>query len=94
MNETTEVTFRQAYYRPSDYDGYRAHSKARSTGTLVVLLDGIAQGLCEADDNRWWLICEDHGTCCSWGRQQSARHFMPAPEEWCEQCQTNYHGGN
>jgi len=80
------------YYDPRTYDGYRTHSKARSTGTVVVLVDGHEQGLAGHDDYRWWLICEAHDTCCSWETQAPARHFMPAPEQWCEDCQTAYYG--
>ena len=73
------------------FAGYRAHTRARSTGTLVVLVDGYEQGIASAhqddlDDDRWWLICEDSG-CIGFERQSDARSFLHHPEEWCPYCQ-------
>ena len=69
--------------------GYRAHTRARSTGTLVVLVDNLEAGLDDPTESRWWLVCDDHAGCCSWEVQADARRFMSAPDEWCPDCQEN-----
>ena len=76
--------------------GYRGHTRARSTGTLVVLVDAYEQGLesprTDPDGElRWGLICngvdDDHSGCVMFRVQSDARSMMCAPEEWCPDCQ-------
>lgn len=72
------------------WSGYRAHTRARSTGTLVVLVDGYEQGVTSADcgEHRWVLICDPHGGILECETQAEARPWMSAPEEWCPDCAT------
>ncbi len=82
---------------PSDYAGYRAHSRAKSTGTRVVLVHTYDAGLespaTDPDgDLKWGLICEgtpddQHDGCIFFHNQTVARSFMGSPEEWCPSCQ-------
>lgn len=77
--------------RPEQWAGYRFHSRARSTGALVVLVDGWEQGLSspgqgEHGEYRWFLICDEHDLLVSHETQVLARGWMSAPEVWCEGC--------
>lgn len=72
-----------------EYAGYRRHSVARSTGTTVVLLDGIDAEL-DTSGGRWQTVCDPHGTVCSHDTHDLARSFMSVPEQWCETCQLLY----
>lgn len=80
-----------------DWDGYRSAHRARSTGVLIVMVDGVAQGLVdEADtkpdewgviaEGRWFLICDEHATLLSGSVQSDLRPWMARPEEWCDGC--------
>lgn len=71
--------------------GFIGRSKARSTGTHVVLVDRGPDDDERHDDlagywNRWETICDEHGTVCSHSTLALARSFCAAPEEWCEDC--------
>lgn len=72
------------------YAGHRGHTTARTTGTLIVLMDGHAAGITTPGDGdgRWCLLCDDHGGIVTFGRQADARSYMAHPEEWCPTCQT------
>lgn len=70
---------------PRTWAGYRAHTRARSTGTVAVLLDGIAAQL-DTDGGRWQTICDEHDIVIAHTRQADARAFLHHPEEWCEEC--------
>jgi len=78
-----------AVERIADVLGYRAHTRARSTGTTVILVDAYEQGLesPEMGGDRWFLICDEHAGCCGWSVQSDARSFMSVPEQWCPTCQ-------
>lgn len=75
---------------PTTWSGYRRHTIARSTGTLVVLVDALVQGCADLDDegraDRWALICDPHGCLCTWPTQRAAASYLAHPEEWCEEC--------
>jgi len=73
---------------PRSWAGYRRHSRARSTGALIVLVDGYVQGLASPGDGdgRWFLICDEHDTILSAIMQSELVPFMAAPEEWCDGC--------
>lgn len=69
--------------------GFRSARIARSTGTLVVVVDGFEQGLESPDDRyapRWFTMCDDHGTCCGHDTLALATSHASAPEGWCEDC--------
>jgi hypothetical protein len=71
--------------------GYKAHTRARSTGTLVLLCDSKAQGIDPADGGKYFLICEGlpdevHGGCLNVEDSQTARHLLRHPEIWCPYC--------
>lgn len=72
-------------------DGLVERRKARSTGTQVGLYDGEAARM-DTDAGRWQTVCEDHGSICSHLDKGTARSFMAAPEQWCEDCMDKYYG--
>jgi hypothetical protein len=88
----------QARYARS-WAGYKNHTIARSTSTLVVLCDAEAQGIDPADGGRWMLVCEgpadrpidedrEHrGSNCQFTSRHEADRFLCHPEEWCCYCQ-------
>jgi len=57
-------------------------SKARSTGTVVILNDRGRSD--EWGDWRWETVCEEHGGVCSHETRKLATEWMAHPEEWCE----------
>lgn len=69
----------------AQYAGCRQATVARSTGTLVLVIDGEAGGL-DTDGGRWSTVCEPHGGVISHLTLAVARSFAPAPEEWCPYC--------
>lgn len=72
---------------PRLWAGYRTHTRARSTGTCVVLLDGYEQGITNSDDGfRWVLLCDEHDEILECELQEEARQFLAAPEAWCQRC--------
>lgn len=71
---------------PRTAAGYRAHTHARSTGTLVLLVDGVEGGY-DTDGGRWQTICEPHGGIISHETRAIAATWMRHPEEWCSECQ-------
>jgi len=77
---------------PTTYIGYRTHTAARSTGTTVVLLDGIAAGITTAGDGdgRWCLLCDDHGGIATFETQAQARMELAHPDQWCPTCQHDH----
>ena len=75
---------------PREYAGYRAHTRARTTGTLVVLYDGEPAGL-DTDGGRWSTVCEGfdgetHGGVTNHPLQADARYWLHHPEDWCPYC--------
>lgn len=75
---------------PTTYYGYRAHTRARSTGTTVVLLDGHDADISTPGDGdgRWCLLCDEHSGITTFQRQSEARRYLAHPEEWCPGCQS------
>jgi len=70
---------------PQGYTGYRAHRVAKTTGAVIVLLDGKAADM-DTDAGRWSLLCDTHGAVCAFTHQADARRWMAEPEMWCECC--------
>lgn len=70
---------------PRTFAGYRSHAVARSTGAVVVVLDGDAAGL-DTAGGRWQTTCEKHDEVISHATLAVARSWAAAPEEWCESC--------
>lgn len=60
-------------------------SRARSTGTLVELVDN-RDGSFDLDDHGWITACVEHGNYCSHETRKLGESFMAAPEEWCDLC--------
>ena len=71
---------------PRDLAGYRAHTKARSTGVIVILVDAESQGINVEDGGKWALICDDHGSLLQDDKQSNLRGWLAHPEDWCEEC--------
>jgi hypothetical protein len=69
----------------SSIAGYRHASFAKSTDTLVVLVNSAEQGI--DHELPWTLICEEHNAIMQFETRAQARSWMSAPEQWCEDCQ-------
>ena len=72
------------------FAGFRSASIARSTGTLVLVLDGEPAGL-DTEGGRWQTICDDHGGICSHDTLALASSFASAPEQFCESCADQFY---
>jgi hypothetical protein len=75
---------------PKGYRGYRAHRIAKTTGAVIVLLDGNDADM-DTDAGRWSLLCDTHGSVCAFTHQTIARQFMAHPGEWCDDCAHAHH---
>lgn len=61
--------------------------KARSTGTVVQVVDN-RNGCIDVDpDLPWFTICVDHGGCVGHRSRKDAMLWASAPEGWCPTCQ-------
>lgn len=67
-------------------DGYRDHTRARSTRTTVVLVDAAEDPFLDEDEARWALLCLDHGFLWADDDQVALRNAMSHPETWCRNC--------
>jgi hypothetical protein len=63
--------------------------RARSTGTIVQVIDNRDGSFDSDDDLGWFTLCVDHGGVCSHPTRKLALHWAPAPDEWCPTCQEN-----
>jgi hypothetical protein len=63
--------------------GFRLARFARSTGTLVVLVNGEEAGL-DTDGGPWSMFCADHGCVIGVDTRQIAESLMSHPEGWCD----------
>lgn len=72
--------------RPETYEGYQAHTTARTTGTLVVLCLTEGQGLSVEDGGKYLLMCEAHNRILQHDNKRFSLELMRHPEEWCEVC--------
>lgn len=61
--------------------------RARSTGTVVQVIDNRDGSFDRDDDNGWFNLCVDHGNIVSHETRKLALHWAPAPDEWCPTCQ-------
>lgn len=91
MTATQHTTRSARRAQVRTYAGVRQTSFARSTGALVTVYDGIAQGM-DTDGGRWQIVCEDHGAIVSVGRLRDARTWAACPEGFCEDCQAMLDG--
>ena len=66
--------------------GFRSATVARSTGALVLVLDGDPAGL-DTDGGRWYTLCDDHGFLCNHDTLALAKSWASCPEMFCEDCQ-------
>ena len=82
----------QALAEARNFCGFRRASFARSTGTLVVLVESAEQG-CDPD-LPWTLICEQHNAIMQFETQANAISWMPVPQDWCEACQEIHYGAS
>lgn len=79
---------RQRIRDAQQWAGYRSAAFARSTHTLVVVVDGYEHGLEDPamGGPRWFTICDDHGRCVGHDTLALAKFHAVAPEEWCGVC--------
>jgi hypothetical protein len=64
--------------------------RARSTGTVVLVIDNRDRSFDCDDPNGWFNLCDDHGNVVSHATRRLAVHFASAPEQWCADCQSVY----
>jgi hypothetical protein len=62
-------------------------SKARSTGTHIILIDN-RNGAYEQDGAPWQTLCLNHGADCGHPTKSTAIAWMAEPEGWCDTCQS------
>jgi len=72
---------------PTTYEGYRAHTRSRKTGTLVILVQSDEGGIESDPELPWSLVCVDHGGCVCFETQRQARDHLSHPDDWCPTCQ-------
>lgn len=65
--------------------------KARSTGTIVEVIDNRDQGFMD-DDQRWYTLCDDHGGLVGHASRALACSWAVEPEMWCPTCQQEHPG--
>lgn len=86
---TAAAQFRRRRRRDAaEWAGYRSAAFARSTGTLVVVVDGFAAGIESPGMGapRYFTVCDDHGRLVGHSTLKLARYHASAPEEWCGIC--------
>ena len=64
-------------------------TKARSTGTQVILVDN-RDGSYQQDGAPWYTLCLNHGLDCRHSTKSAAAAWMAAPEAWCQCCTANH----
>lgn len=70
--------------------GETRRSRARQTGTVVVLVDArCSPDFNEDEGGRWITFCDTHHTFCQHETRALATSFLPVPGEWCEVCADN-----
>lgn len=60
-------------------------TKARSTGTLILVIDNRDRSYMD-DDQRWYTVCDDHGSLVGHRTRSLATNWAPEPESWCDEC--------
>ena len=68
--------------------GCRKAFIAKSTGTLVMIIDDRQWQMCN-ETFRWVTLCEDHGGLCTHETLKDAQDWSTSPEQWCWVCQEN-----
>lgn len=61
-------------------------SRARSTGTLIQVIDN-RDGSFDADDPGWFNLCCTHASVVSHETRALATDFAAEPETWCKPCE-------
>jgi hypothetical protein len=70
-----------------DYGGLRQAHFARETGTLVVVVNAVEQGLDPSDgETEWYTICDDHDQLVGHRTLALAKAHAVNPLGWCEVC--------
>lgn len=69
--------------------GFRQARFARSTGTLVLVLNAEEAGLDTEGGQAYYTLCDDHGFLVSHPTLGLARQHTSSPEAWCEACMGN-----
>jgi hypothetical protein len=80
------VNRRERLAEAKTWAGYRSAHFARSTGTMVVVVNTAEHDLDPADGGNWTLVCDDHSTLLQTDTLALARLHAAAPEEWCPDC--------
>lgn len=63
-----------------------SRTRARSTGTLVEVIDNRDGSFDAGDPNGWFTVCVEHGGVCSHETRALALAWKAEPEMWCEGC--------
>lgn len=73
------------------YAGVRQVHFARSTGTLVVVVEALPANLDpgEHGETKWYTICDDHNRLIGHSTLLLAQRHSADPLGWCEVCSGN-----
>lgn len=81
------ISRRRRRTRARTWAGYRQAHFARSTGTMVVVLNGAEADLDTGDGTMpWSTLCDDHSEVVCHPTLQLARWHASFPESWCHGC--------
>ena len=85
VTELEEYAFGPRQYSFNDLAGCVEQRRSRATGTMVGLYQAEQAGL-DPDAGKWVTVCEDHSTCVNHPTLSMARHHLPDPTGWCDDC--------
>jgi hypothetical protein len=84
------VSHQERLVAARQYDGLRQAHFARETGTLIVVVNAVEQGLDPADGEcKWYTICDDHSQLVGHRTLELAKSHAANPLGWCEVCNGN-----
>ncbi len=75
-----------------NWAGMVALRTARATGTKVGLYRSVEAGIETDPECGWSTVCEEHHNLVCHSTRAHAEAAMPAPHDWCEECQDKFHG--
>jgi hypothetical protein len=69
------------------WGGYRQAHFAQETGTLIVVVNAVEQGLDPVGGEcKWYTICDDHSQLVGHSTLALAKAHAANPLGWCEVC--------
>lgn len=68
------------------WDGFRSAHFARSTGTLVVVVQSAEAGIEDDPELPWATLCDDHSSVVCHTTLALAKAHAADPAGWCDDC--------